>query len=306
MMNKEKNFISLIIYVHNDQSYIKKFLQMIDENLSIHFEKFEIICVNDASNDNSISEISEYAAASNSVISVINMSYQQGLEASMNAGIDLAIGDFIYELDYIYIDYPIDLIIDAYKTALSGYDIVSAGPNKAHATSKLYYWFYNRVSGTQNKLRTETFRILSRRAVNRIQAMNKTVPYRKAIYANCGLKMKAIFYASHGKHIGGQDRRVRTALNSLILFTDVAYKVSVCFALLMAVGTAGIGLYSLWVYWGKVKPVEGWTTTMLFLSLCFFAIFSLLAIIIKYLSIILDMIFRKQNYLVDSITKYGK
>lgn len=86
----------------------------------------------------------------------------------------------------------------------------------------------------------------------------------------------------------------------------MANKVSACFALLMAGGAAGIGLYSLVVYLGNAKPVEGWTTIMLFLSLCFCTTFSLIAIIIKYLSIILDMIFRKQNYLVDSIEKFGK
>lgn len=203
MIDKEKNFISLIIYIHNNQEYIKNFLQIVDKNLCSHFEKFEIICVNDASDDNSKAVISEYASTSSSVISIINMSYWQGLEASMNAGVDLAIGDFIYEIDSVYMDYPIDMLMDVYKKAISGYDIVSAEPDKSHLTSKVYYWIYNHVSRTQNKLQTESFRILSRRAVNRIHSMNKTVPYRKAIYANCGLKMKSIPYTSQANFPGG-------------------------------------------------------------------------------------------------------
>lgn len=41
---------------------------------------------------------------------------------------------------------------------------------------------------------TESFRVLSRRVINRIDSMNKTIPYRKVVYANCGLKTDNIKY----------------------------------------------------------------------------------------------------------------
>lgn len=41
---------------------------------------------------------------------------------------------------------------------------------------------------------TESFRILSRRVINRISSMNKTVPYRKVVYASCGLQSDNIRY----------------------------------------------------------------------------------------------------------------
>ena len=59
-------------------------------------------------------------------ITIINMGFSHGLEAAMNAGIDLSIGDFVFEFDSCYMDYDKSLIMDVYFKSLEGYDIVSA------------------------------------------------------------------------------------------------------------------------------------------------------------------------------------
>ena len=87
--SKEKNFISAVLYVHNVEEEIKKFLPAVYELLEREFDKFEIICVNDASTDNSKNEIEKIAKRINTaVISIVNMSTFQGIELSMNAGVD--------------------------------------------------------------------------------------------------------------------------------------------------------------------------------------------------------------------------
>ncbi|CUP12899.1 glycosyltransferase [Hungatella hathewayi] len=100
LLNKEKNFISAVVYVYNQETQIYRFLELVNETLRNSFEKYEIICVNDASTDGSIKEIKRYASTvKGNVISILNMSFYQGLELSMNAGVDLAIGDFVFEFD---------------------------------------------------------------------------------------------------------------------------------------------------------------------------------------------------------------
>lgn len=310
--DKEKNFISLVVYIYNAERDLENFLRVVDNKLYNNFEKYEIICVNDASTDKSINIITDYASEKiGGNISVINMSYYQGLEAAMNAGVDLAIGDFVYEFDTTYIDYNAELVIDCYRNALNGYDIVSVAPEKnRNNISTIFYLIYNKVSYTKNKLQTETFRILSRRGINRISSINKNIPYRKPIYANCGLPMNCIRYIPNEngakRELRKNEKRSDAAINSLIIFTDIAYRVSVWLAIIMMLGSACGGIYVAKVYFGNSRPVEGWTTTMMFLALCFCALFALLAVVVKYLSIILKMIFQKQPYLIDSIKKYGK
>ena len=59
MKNKEKNFISAVVYVRNAEKTIKKFIESITESLSKNFLKYEIILVNDGSTDDSIKMIKE-------------------------------------------------------------------------------------------------------------------------------------------------------------------------------------------------------------------------------------------------------
>ena len=39
------------------------------------------------------------AQAQDTTITILNMSFFHGVEAAMNAGVDLAIGDFVFEFD---------------------------------------------------------------------------------------------------------------------------------------------------------------------------------------------------------------
>ena len=310
--NKEKNFISAVIYVHNNEKQIEDFLKKINEKLKQNFEKYEIICVNDKSKDGSEKKIKKVSEEiKDTVISIINMSYYQGTELSMNAGVDLSIGDFVYEFDNVYIDYDMECIMDVYKKALQGYDIVSAeSSNKKRFTSKIFYKLFNKNSNILYELHTETFRILSRRAINRVKSMNRTIPYRKAVYANCGLKLDVMTYKAT-KNINiklekeTNSSRKEIAIDSIILFTNISYKFTITMAIIMMILTIITTIYTITVFLCG-QPMAGWTTTMLLLSFAFFGIFSILTIMIKYLSVIIDLIFKKQKYLIESVEKITK
>ncbi len=309
MKNKEKNFISAVVYVRNAAEVIDSFLHLVNEELSSHFERYEIICVDDFSSDNSVEVIKNFSnTVDNAVISIIHMSYYQGLEISMNAGIDLAIGDFVYEFDHIYVDYQKNVITDIYYESLKGYDIVSASPDKKmRFTSKSFYKLFNKNAKNTHKLETESFRVLSRRGINRVQAMSKTIPYRKAIYASCGLKTACVKYEvkQQSSEVNKDEFRWNTAIDSLILFTDLGYKISLSLTFIMMLATLFSGAYTVYVFF-SATPIAGWTTTMLVLSFSFFGIFAVSAIIIKYLSILIKLTFRKQEYIIEGIEKITK
>lgn len=309
MKNKEKNFISAVVYIRNAEGYVESFLDMLYHTLTSDFERFEIICVNDCSTDNSVGEIKKFARSMEyPVISIIHMSYYQGLEISMNAGIDLAIGDFVYEFDQIMFDYEKDIIIKIYNESLKGYDIVSASPDRAmQFTSKCFYKIFNKYSNNFNQLETERFRILSRRGINRVHAMSKTIPYRKAVYASCGLKTACVKY-DIVKEISMKkenDFRWNTAIDSLILFTDIGYKISLILTFIMMLATMISIIYTAYVFL-NATPIAGWTTTMLVMSFSFFGIFAVSAIIIKYLSLLISLTFQKQKYVIEGIEKITK
>lgn len=312
MGNKENNFASAIIYVHNAERRIEDFLKTIIDVMEGNFEHSEIICINDYSDDNSLDVIKKTSTnATTTSVSVVNMSYFHGLELAMSAGCDLSIGDFVFEFDNTIQDFSSDIIMKVYHRSLAGYDIVSASPNgKERFSSKLFYKVFDTFSDLSIKMNTERFRILSRRVINRTSSMNKTVPYRKAIYANSGLKTDNIIYnvksiVKTARDKREQDYRASLASDTLILFTDVGYKVSKIMTALMMLISLFMILYSIAIF-ATSHPIAGWTTTIMFLSVAFLGLFGILTIIIKYLQLIVDLVFRRKYYSVENIEKLTK
>lgn len=313
-LNKEKNFVSCVLYLHNEGKRIKEFLAKVCEVMQENFEKYEIVCVNDDCVDDTIEQIKVFLEQDcvEHVVSIINLSYYQGVESAMNAGRDLAVGDFLFEFDECRLDFPQELIMQVYRRTLEGYDVVAAAPKKGVSlTSKLFYGMYNWSNRNGMKLRQERFRIISRRAINRVNQMNVYIPYRKAMYMNCGLKADTIAYDNltvEGRERNREERGTRSglAVDTFIIFTDVLEK----FSLLMSVILFGALLvmfgYLVYSIFSEVRPVEGWLSIMFLMSFGFFMLSVMLTLIFKYLSVILNMNFKKQRYVIERVEKLTK
>ncbi len=312
MDNKEKAFASAVVYVHNAENRIEKFLGAIISLMEDNFDNSEIICVNDCSEDNSVALIKKCCeSATKTSVSLINMSRFHGLELAMDAGMDLSIGDFVFEFDNTIMDFDPKVVMKVYNRALEGFDIVSASPDrKLKITSRMFYKVFDKFSDFSDRMTTESFRVISRRVINRISSMNKTVPYRKAVYANSGLKTDNIKYVPELVYVGTLDKkegkyRSGLALDTLILFTELGYSFAKCMTAIMMLMSVFMVIYAVVVF-ATGQPVEGWTTTILFLAVAFFGLFGILTIIIKYLQLIVNLIFKRKQYSYESIEKLTK
>ncbi len=95
--------ISVIIPVHNREKYISRAIRSI-LNQSISHEKYEIIVIDDGSDDSSISVIETFKDKIRLFVNDKNI----GLPGSLNKGINNARGRFIIRLDsddYVHYDY---------------------------------------------------------------------------------------------------------------------------------------------------------------------------------------------------------
>ncbi|WP_294451375.1 glycosyltransferase [uncultured Gemmiger sp.] len=301
--NKEKNFISAVVYLHNDGVRAVKFFKLLTEQLDAHFEQYELIAVDDACTDDTVPLLRDWAKDLTRPLTFLHMSLFQRLEPCMNAGLDAAIGDYVYEFDTTDVPYPADMIFAAYQTALTGSDIVSVCPNRTNGSSRLFYGVFNANSHSAYRLRTDAFRLVSRRAINRVHASSEHLPYRKAAYAASGLKMTDLTF--EGRILDRGTGRFSLAADSLTLYTDAGFKFSAGITLIMMALALAELVYTL-VIFATGHPVEGWTTMMFVLTLGFAGVFAVLAIIVKYLSLLVDLIFKKQKYLIESVEKIQK
>lgn len=305
MQEKEKNYVSAVIYLGEEKSSAAPFLETLTGQLSARFSEYELVFVEDASRDGTEAAVKEFLAGMEEAppVTMVHMSLRQGTELAMNAGIDIAVGDFVYEFDSMKTPYPAEMILEAYDTCLAGSDIVAVSPRRnREAISSLFYRLFNKNSGSKYKLRTDAFRLLSRRAINRVRAMSATVPYRKAAYAASGLRLENLLYDGDAPGLTDELRATR-AMDALSLYTDVASRFSLGISVLMLVLMLVALVYIVVVYFAAGGVVEGWTTTMLLLTGGFFGVFLLFTIVLKYLSLLVSLVFKQQKYLVESVEK---
>lgn len=311
--NMEKNFVSCVVYLHNEGSRVKEFLNGVCSVMMDNFEKYEIVCVNDGSTDDTLTYLKEYVEEQEKpvIVSMVNLSYYQGVETAMNAGCDLAVGDFIFEFDKCQFDFEPSLIMEVYRRALQGYDIVAAAPKHGVSiTSRLFYSLYN-FGNRRYRLRQERFRIISRRAVNRVNQMNIYIPYRKAMYINCGLKVDTIVYDNKPevkRRTQLEEREIRSnlAFDTLIIFTNVMEKFSMLVSAVLLGVLVVMFVYLIYSIFSPVRPVEGWLSIMSLMSFGFFMLSVMLTLTFKYLSLILSMNFKRQRYVVEGVEKLTK
>lgn len=87
--------VSVIIPIYNVDRYLNNCL---DSVVSQTLKEIEIICVDDASTDNGLAIIKEYALKDKR-IKIIKNSFNQGLSVTRNVGVNASNGEYIYFLD---------------------------------------------------------------------------------------------------------------------------------------------------------------------------------------------------------------
>lgn len=118
----EKPIISLIIPIYNAEKYIKKALDSVQQQT---FADFEVLCINDGSQDNSALIAEKYAQQDKRFI--VASQKNQGVSAARNKGLEMARGKYI-----MFLDQDDFLHFKCFENALkyiqnSGADIVQFG-----------------------------------------------------------------------------------------------------------------------------------------------------------------------------------
>lgn len=304
--NKESNFVSVVAYLRNNEAQIKNFIEKVSTVIKNNFNKYEFIFVDDNCTDKTVELAKSLCKNIDCTVNIIKMGNFQGIEKSLSAGTDLAIGDYVFEFETISLDYNADLLMQAYSMISDGNDIVSISPNKTTGRTKLFYDLYNLGKFSTTKIYSTRVRLISRRAINRVSSLNTKVTFRKSAFAESGLKSEYIFFVPETKIINHhkEDKGLvnSNAYESLLMFTNTIFRVSTSIFSIFLIAFVGLGIATicLAVYGIKITDLM---IVLLVLTLSFTAVIGLLCFIIKYISLIVYSQYKKKEYVIEGIEK---
>lgn len=300
-MNKESNFISALVYCHNDRK-VYDFLDFLYQYLEKTFDAFEIIIVNDNSNFNTKELLSTFCKnKKENSITLINLSYYHGIDKALNAGLSLCIGDFVYIFDEVDINYDSNILQSLYEKAQEGFDIVIGCPSSNSLKSKIIQFFVEKMLHLKDFAKIKKMMLVTRRSINRLFSIEKVIYLYKFSFIKCGLPISSVHYLSKTKE-SHEKNYMKNFLKALFIYSKIPYKFSL---FITSLGFIFILLISLFAIYDRIagNPISGWTSLILFLGIAFEITFATFYIILRYQKIIFDLLNKNTDFLYESIEK---
>jgi len=291
MAYKEKGYVSIVCYLRDDAAVIESFISKVAPIISESFDFYQYVFVDDFSLDNTFQVATETLEKMKLPGTVLSLSQKHGEERGLLAGLDKAVGDFVIEFDCPTIDFSLELINQAFGLVKSGKDIVVIHPAKPHKfMTRVYYYLFNKLSYLNEPISTERMTVMTRRALNAILNIDERVRYKKALLSLAGFPRQSIPYKPLNKDYidkRSYSEKFLSAFENFVSYTALGSRAPLFLSMLFFLFSVFIGGWVMWNYFFYTNVVEGWISTVGFLSMSFSGLFFLLGILSEYVTKIL-------------------
>lgn len=298
--------LSIVSPVYQAESLVDELVERIVQSVSVITDSFEIVLVEDGSNDGSWEKIAGQCR-NNPRVKGIRLSRNFGQHHAIIAGINAAQGEWVVIMDCDLQDRP-EEIVRLYQKAQEKYDIVLAGrTNRQHSffnrfMSKMFYKVLSWLSGTQYDSRVANFGVYHRRVIDSVLKMRENIPYFTAMINWVGFR-RAVLPVEHAARPRGKSaynfrRLVKLAIDALLAHSDKPLKLIVALGVAISFFAFILGIVVVYRYFAGTITLLGYTS--LITALCFFSglTISVLGVIGLYIGKIFEGIKNRPTYLV--------
>ena len=240
----------------------------------------------------------------------VDLARNHGHQLAVTAGLSLARGERVMVIDADLQDPP-ELLGPMMARMDEGFDVVygrrRSRPSESRfkrATAALFYRLLGRLSEVEIPTDTGDFRLMSRRIVDRLNAMPEQDRFLRGMVAWLGGKQTELLYDREARAAGETGytlrKMLRLAVDGLAGFSRAPLKLAVVFACVgIAIAVAVVAWALVAFASGRVQP--GWTS--LALIMLFFGVTQLgcLAIIGAYLGRIYMQLKGRPLFLINEV-----
>lgn len=304
--------ISVVAPCYNEEETLPVFVsRMVAACQAVAGDAFELLLVNDGSRDGTWAQIQVLTAQYPSVVGV-NLARNYGHQLAVTAGLKLARGARVLIIDADLQDPP-ELLTELSERMDEGYDVVYAQRRtraKESAfkllTANVFYRLLSGMSETPIPRNVGDFRLMSRRAVDRLNAMPEQDRFLRGMVAWMGGRQTEVLYDRDPRYAGETGytlrKMIRLATAGITSFSTLPLKLAVVLAAAGAVIAFGLLLY---VFVGFITGhvARGWTS--LAMMMVFFGVgqFLCLAVMGAYIGRIFLEVKARPLYFVDEVVR---
>jgi dolichol-phosphate mannosyltransferase len=303
--------LSIVVPCYNEEACLEALHERLGAAARATFgADYEIVLVNDGSNDRSWPMMRGLAASDPHLVAV-NLSRNHGHQLALTAGLDLARGDVILVIDADLQDPP-ELLGDMLETMRrEGADVVygvrrsRAGETAfKRATAHGFYRLLANATDVDIPLDAGDFRLMSRRALDVLLAMPEQARFIRGMVAWIGFRQVPILYDRDVRFAGETKyplaKMLRFALDALTGFSSAPLKLASHAGLALSVGSLLIVLYILYA-WLSGHSIQGWTSLMLVVVVLGAVQMFVLALMGEYIGRLYNEAKRRPLYIVQEI-----
>lgn len=299
---KSDSFVSTLIVINRPLASYQDCLWQIQHELDSHYKDYEIVVISQGPSL-TLTEDDEFILENIPSIRYIQLASCVSAEVAWSAALENAIGDFVVMFNPA--TDPVRAISDTVSICKSGHDVVIGVANQPRN------WVYNffRLTVVNFILRqidyslprnSTNLRCLSRRAVITVTATGRfhhqlSMRMQKTGYPHSSYSYNLI-------HPIEMSRPFFVALQDLLRL--IVFNSSRPLRWMSCLGLAGsfaafiFASYSILIHFFKGHVVEGWTTTILFMSMMFMLQFVMMAFFGEYIRRLLDDRSEQADYAV--------
>jgi glycosyltransferase involved in cell wall biosynthesis len=301
--------LSAVVPVLNESSIIEELVDQVKSNFQLITEDFEIILVDDGSEDQTWSKI-ETEAKREKRVKGIKLSRNFGHHYAITAGLHNSTGEWVIVMDGDLQDRP-EVIPKLHKKALEGYDIVFVSrinrPEKLHyrLIQKLFYFILNSLTGFHFDSRQANYSIINKKVVEAFRQFPESTRFYGSTITWLGFKRTYIL-ANHGTRYLGKPsytlkKRLKLASDIIFSFSDRPLRAAITISFLIATLSLFINFFSFSPEF-EINLNESSWTMFRYVSLMFGVLFFNLAIFAVYLKNIYHEVKKRPLYIIDTFT----
>jgi glycosyltransferase involved in cell wall biosynthesis len=226
--------ISIVVPCYNEELNLDYLFDRLVTLLDTLNLKYEIVCVNDGSRDNTLQRLIEHHHR-NPVIKIVNFSRNFGKEIALTAGIEFATGDAVIPIDADLQDPP-ELIGELITKWREGYDVIYCKRRSRQGetwlkkiTANVFYKVMEKMTPVAIPRDTGDFRLIDRCVVEALKQLPESRRFMKGLFAWVGFRQTFIEYDRHprfqGKSTWNYWKLWNFALEGIISFSSIPLRI---------------------------------------------------------------------------------